>query len=120
MDAEAAFFWLTDTEVLIGQRLWTSSEQWKLEHDRELSGFPADLVSICGREQGILSYDMDAFCRQFDIEKEEFDKFQIRSLMLIPVKGLDGSLSMILGAYNLKHRCVGTGIPKLFYGGQSL
>lgn len=104
LDAEAAFFWLTDTEVLIGQRLWTSSEQWKLEHDRELSGFPADLVSICGREQGILSYDMDAFCRQFDIEKEEFDKFQIRSLMLIPVKGLDGSLSMILGAYNLKHR----------------
>lgn len=103
LEAEAAFFWLTDKEVLTGQCLWSSNEQWKLEHDRELSGFLSDLVSVCGEESGVLSYDMDAFCRQFQFEREQCNRFQIHSLMLIPVKGLDGRLSMILGAYNLNY-----------------
>lgn len=104
LNAEAAFFWLFDTKALTRQHLWSSREYWNPESERKLLEFLKDLESACKDQAGFLSYDMDAFCRQHNLDREICDQFEIRSLMVIPVNGLDGRPSMLLGACNMEYR----------------
>lgn len=104
LEAQAAFFWMTDTRSSLRQRLWTSQNNQATGQDRGISDFLADFFSVIQKKEGVLCYEMETFYKQLSLDREKYSRFQINSLMLIPVTGLDGKLSMILGAYNMKRR----------------
>ncbi|MBS7009226.1 GGDEF domain-containing protein [Anaerostipes sp.] len=100
LKAESVFLWLTDTEVLGKQYLRSGSQGLESEQNPEFEEILEDIVSVCQDGHGIVSCHMESFCRQFGFERDKYDRFNILSLTLIPVKGLEGNLAVILGAFN--------------------
>lgn len=104
LTAEVAFIWLADGFPDIKRRLWSNSDNRSIEEDPEfLALFPEFFPKL--QESGaIVSYDPAASEIQRISQIKKLSDFNFRSLMLVPVEGLDGQLALVLGACNMTRR----------------
>lgn len=104
LTAEAAFFWIINGHSDIKYCYNGSGIDFDIDEDNEMSELFPGLFNILLERGGILSYDMKAVAEEFPVGGKNLAQFNINNLMLIPVSGSGGELTIIFGACNMKRR----------------
>lgn len=104
LTAEAAFFWIINGHSDIKYCYNGSGIDFDIDEDNEMSELFPGLFNILLERGGILSYDMKAVSEEFPVGGKNLAQFNINNLMLIPVSGSGGELTIIFGACNMKRR----------------
>lgn len=104
LTAEAAFFWIINGHSDIKYCYNGSGVKFDINEDTDMSELFPGLFNILIEKGGILSYDMKAVAEEFPVGGRNLARFNINNLMLIPVSGSGGELTIIFGACNMKRR----------------
>lgn len=104
LTAEAAFFWIINGHSDIKYCYHGSGIDFDINEDTDMSELFPGLFNILLERGGILSYDMKAVAEEFPVGGKNLVQFDINNLMLIPVSGSGGELTIIFGACNMNRR----------------
>lgn len=104
LNAEAAFFWLADGLEDVRRRVWSSRDDTRFEQSEILETMLKKYLPVLEIKESLISYDMETLVREYPDIRRFISRFQIDSLMVLPVNGTEGNIAVVLGAYNMKKR----------------